>query len=249
MADKAIKAHLITGGQYHDIDYARLTLLQMLSTHEDIRTTVAMDYQDLSPLDHAACLITYTCNVVPDSAGVAKLSAFLERGGRWLALHGTNSLLALNENKRWYAPMDDSGFMALLGSQFAAHPPIEPYLVEVVKKDDPLIRGIDDFEVEGGDELYYMRIFGEIEVLMEAKAQGAARGFVEREWDADSRHPVMYRKSVGEGEIVYCTLGHRRGHYDLEPLLDFYPDIEKGAWDIAPYMEILNRCLIWAKGG
>ena len=243
-----IRAHLIAGGQYHDIDYARRTLLDMLSKHPEVRTTAAFDYSALEVLDASDFLVTYTCNVLPSAGAVASLRSFLENGGRWLALHGTNSILAQNEQGRWYAPEDKTGFVELLGSQFAAHPPIAPYRVEVQKPDDPLVSGLSDFEVEGGDELYYMRLFGEIDVIMDAASQGPAKGFVEREWPEGERHPVLYRKRVGEGEIVYFTLGHRRGHYDMAPLVNYYPTVEKGAWEIAPYMEILRRGIEWAKG-
>jgi type 1 glutamine amidotransferase len=248
MSGKAVHGHLIAGGQYHDIDHARLALLNILSEYPDIRMSVASNYTALDDLDRSAFLVTYTCNVAPTKSQVAALRVFLERGGRWLALHGTNSILAQNETGRWYAPEDETGFMALLGSQFAAHPPIAPYEVLVRKHKDPLVDGIGDFMVEGGDELYYMRLFGDADVILEAKAQGAARGFVERDWPEGASHPVLYRKRVGKGEIVYFTLGHRRGHYDMEPLLDYYPHVEKGAWEIAPYTEILRRGVAWARG-
>ena len=248
MPQKAIRAHLIAGGQYHDIDFARLSLLGLLSQYPEIRTTSASDYSSLHHLDRADFLVSYTCNVVPDAKAVHQLHCFLERGGRWLALHGTNSILAQNEAGRWYAREDKTGFVELLGSQFAAHPPIAPYRVDCTKPEDPLVSGIESFEVEGGDELYYMRMFGDVEVILDAAAQGPAKGFIEREWDENGRHPVLYRKRVGNGEIVYFTLGHRRGHYDMEPLLDYYQHIEKGAWEITPYQEILSRCVLWAKG-
>ena len=249
MAEQAIRAHLIVGGQYHDIDYARLELLNLLSTHDQVRTTTAFDYSSLVALEASDFLVTYTCNVLPAKEQVSALRSFLQRGGRWLALHGTNSILAQNEKGRWYAPEDETGFVELLGSQFAAHPPIAPYEVNVQKAEDPLVAGVSDFEVEGGDELYYMRLFGDIDIILDAKAQGSARGFVERDWPEDQSHPVLYRKRVGEGEIVYFTLGHRRGHYDMAPLIHYYPEVEKGAWEIAPYRKILERCIVWAKGG
>ncbi len=248
MNGAAIKAHLIAGGQYHDIDHARLSLLAMLAVHPDIRTTCATDYRSLSQIADAQFLVTYTCNVVPERDDVLRLKSFLERGGRWLALHGTNSILAQDENGRWFSPVDATGFMELLGSQFTAHPPISAYKVIARKTSDPLIDGIGDFDVEGGDELYYMRLFGDLDVIMDAAAQGPAKGFVERQWPEAGRHPVLYRKKVGAGEIVYFTLGHRRGHYDMAPLIDYYPQVEKGAWEIDAYKEILRRCLIWAKG-
>ncbi len=248
MTDKAIRAHMIAGGDYHDIDHARLVLLGLLAEHPEIRTTVTTDYASRDGFAGVDFLITYTCNVIPIRQEVAALTAFLQRGGRWLALHGTNSILAQNESGRWFAPEDRTGFVELLGSQFAAHPPIAPYKVLMRKADDPLVNGIGDFTVEGGDELYYMRLFGEIDILLEATSQGAARGFVEREWPDNVAHPVLYRKPVGLGEIVYFTLGHRRSHYDMAPLVEYYPAIEKGAWEISPFMEILRRSIRWAKG-
>lgn len=248
MEQPILRVHLIAGGQYHDIDYARSEILKSLHVEKAVRTTVAHSYDGLSVLEGTDLLITYTCNVVPTAEQVIELTAFLERGGRWLALHGTNSILKQNERGRWFAPEDDTGFMQLVGSQFAAHPPIEPYDVHVVKSGDPLVEGLGDFEVEGGDELYYMRLFGEMEVILDAAAAGSARGFIEREWPEGERHPVLYRKTVGAGEIVYFTLGHRRGHYDMEPLVSYYETEEKGAWEISPFRTILGRCIKWGLG-
>ncbi|MGF1544934.1 MAG: ThuA domain-containing protein [Parvularculaceae bacterium] len=249
MSDGPIHAALIAGGQYHDIDHPRATLLGALGENPRIRTRVFEDYSRLDALDEVAFLVTYTCNVAPDAAGVARLEAFLARGGRWLALHGTNSILAQNETGRWYAPEDATGFMALLGSQFAAHPPIKPYRVDIADPDDPLAAGLEAFDVEGGDELYYMRLFSEVDVVMDAAGQGPARGFVERDWPDDARWPILYRKRVGDGEIVYCALGHRRGHYDMAPLIDYYPETELGAWETPAFMEIVRRGIAWGAGG
>jgi len=237
--------YLITGGQYHDIDYARLALLSLLAEHACARVRVAADYTQLDALETTDALISYSCNIIPPAAQMPHLTEFLKKGGKWLALHGTNSILAQNAEGRWFAPEDETGFMALLGSQFAAHPPIAPYDIKIEKPNDPLLEGLGDFTVEGGDELYYMRLFGEIEVLLSAKSQGAARGFVERTWDENASHPVLYRKKYGKGEIVYFTLGHRRGHYDMRPLIDYYPEIEHGAWENETYMEILRRAIAW----
>lgn len=248
-AGAAVRGVFVAGGLYHDIDYARRSLLDALAAHERVRVDVNASYIDLDALDGAAFLVTYTCNIVPSKDGVRRIERFLERGGRWLALHGTNSVLAQNEAGRWFAPEDESGFMTLIGSQFAAHPPIAPYPVRVVAADDPLTRGVKDFVVEGGDELYYLRRFGDVDVLLDAAAQGPAKGFVERDWRDGERHPVLYRKRVGAGAIVWFSLGHRRGHYDMAPLMPFYPTIEKGAWELDVYRDILDRCLAWAIDG
>ena len=35
--------------------------------------------------------------------------------------------------------------------------------------------------------------------------------------DAPGTHPVFYIKNHGAGAVLYLTLGHCRGHYDLQP--------------------------------
>ena len=59
--------------------------------------------------------------------------------------------------------------------------------------------------------------------------------------------PVMYLHDVGKGQVLYLTLGHCRGHYDMQPLLDYYPTVERGSWELPVYHELLKRGLAWAK--
>ena len=49
------------------------------------------------------------------------------------------------------------------------------------------------------------------------------------------------------GMVVYNTLGHCRGHYDLPGIQDFYPNPEKCAWNYPVYYELLRRGITWAK--
>ena len=56
MAENAIRAYLVAAGDYHDIDYARLELLKLLSENALIRTTVASDYSDLEAINNSAPL-------------------------------------------------------------------------------------------------------------------------------------------------------------------------------------------------
>ena len=44
---------------------------------------------------------------------------------------------------------------------------------------------------------------------------------------SDATHPVLCTKRVGALEILYLTLGHCRGHYDLAPIADFNPIVER----------------------
>lgn len=239
-----VDAHFIAAGQYHDIDFARLELLKLLAEHPHVRTTVAMDYGDTARLDACRFLVTYTCNVMPSAEELAAIRRFLERGGRWLALHGTNSILRFTEDGRVDCPDERPDVMELLGTQFMAHPPIGKFAVEVTGGDHPLTRSIADFEIV--DELYMSETRAPIDVLMQTRFAGKAERFMRSDWDDTA--PILYLRSVGEGAILYNTLGHCRGHHDLVELTPFYPHPERCAWEYPVYYEMLRRGLRWALG-
>ena len=90
---KRLDVVLVAGGKYHDIDFARLELLKLLAEDERIRTRVYEDYSNLHAISNADFLITYTCDVRPTLEQQKVLRDFVANGKRWLALHGTNSIL------------------------------------------------------------------------------------------------------------------------------------------------------------
>jgi type 1 glutamine amidotransferase len=244
MAGKRVNVYLICGGKYHDIDFARLELLKLLGEHEQLRVRVAADYQDCAAIESADVLITYTCEVAPSSPEEEALAGYLAAGKRWFALHGTNSVLKYLKGKGWDAPDTAPRFMDMLGSQFAAHPPIAPYRVTVSKPDHPLVRGIGPFDAD--DELYLCRFRADVEVLLETRFSGSTPGFVDKEWPDDVARPVLYLRRLPAGEVLYFTLGHARGRYDMQPLMQEYPQIERGSWKSPEFYEILRRGICWA---
>jgi type 1 glutamine amidotransferase len=56
----------------------------------------------------------------------------------------------------------------------------------------------------------------------------------------------MYLHPVGQGTVLYLTLGHCRGKWDMRPLMDEYPVVERGAWELPVYHELLKRGIAWA---
>jgi type 1 glutamine amidotransferase len=238
-----IDAYLVCGGKYHDIDYARLELLKLLAEHEDVRTKVAQDYRDTEAIAGSDFLVTYTCDVRPSEPEQQALRDFVEGGGRWLALHGTNSVLVFDGTPPFQTPRSHPLFMDTLGSQFLGHPPIAPYTVTPCS-DDPLVADLEPFETD--DELYLCEYHGKLEPLLETRFTGKAPGFAEEDWPDDAPRWVMYRKEVGQGAVLYLTLGHCRGHHDMRPLMDHYPQVERGAWELAVFHELLRRSLRWA---
>lgn len=240
MADnKVVHVYLVAAGDYHDIDFARLELLKLLAEHENVRTQVAADYHDLEAIGESDFLITYTCNLIPTEEEQVALKDYVEAGKRWFALHGTNSILKFLEDGRVDAPEIAPVLMSTLGTQFIAHPPIAPYKVRVADPDHELVRDIAEFETD--DELYLSRIHGDLHMLLESEYTGPAVGFVEDDWPTDEPRPVYYINRVGEGEVLYLNLGHCRGHYDMQPMIEYYPNIERGSWDKPEYYELLRR--------
>jgi type 1 glutamine amidotransferase len=238
-----LRALLVCGGRFHDFDFARLELLKLLAENPEVRTRVAEDYADLEAIRDADFLVTYTCDVKASEGEQQALADFVSAGGRWLALHGTNSVMELTQ-QGVRAPRTHPLLMQTLGSQFIAHPPVGPFHVRVSQPGHPLVAGIEDFEVE--DELYLCELHGERELLLEARFTGRAPGFVEADWPDAAPRPVLYLRRVGRGEVLYNTLGHCRGRYDMRPIMDVYPRVERCAWEKPVFYELLRRGLAWA---
>jgi type 1 glutamine amidotransferase len=160
--------------------------------------------------------------------------------------------------------------MAMLGSQFLAHPPIAPYRVEISDPEHPLVAGLEPFDAD--DELYLCEYHGANQALLHTHFRGESPGFVDRVWpapaagpadgggsadgsgsadaaggaDADDRQLVLYLHAHAGGEVLYCTLGHCRGRYDMRPMIADYPHVERGSWKLPIYHELLRRGIRWA---
>ena len=125
-----IDVTLVSGGMYHDIDFARRQLLDLLGEHDEFRVRVQPDYEDTSGIAASSILVSYTCNLRPSLDAQQQIRSWVESGGRWVALHGTNSALDVGTPNGVDSPRVFPLWADTLGSQFVAHPPIMPYLVE-----------------------------------------------------------------------------------------------------------------------
>ena len=58
---------------------------------------------------------------------------------------------------------------------------------------------------------------------------------------------MLYLRPIGQGAVLYLTLGHCRGHYDMQPFVDYWPEKQKCAWELPVFYELLRRGISWGK--
>ncbi len=224
-------ANLICGSpaRNHDFDFSRLRLLDVLYAAGDIRTDVAQNYDDSAAIERGDLLVSYTSQVPVGDAECATLRRFLERGGRWFAIHASNSV------------RDNPHLPGILGSRFITHPPYMRFPVSVSRPEDRLLAGIGPFEVD--DEIYVIEHSDDIEVLLHTRWGGEALGG--RQVEVGDR-PLMYRRRVGDGDVLYLALGHCNRPFDT-PFPDGRPQPERrGPWELSVYKELIRRGVAWA---
>ena len=186
--DQLVDVYLVCNAKYHDTNFARLELLKLLGENEDIHTRVADSFSDIDGIKASRLLLTYTCDLRPTEAEQEGLAEFLEAGGKWFALHATNSILEFTENGV-DAPETAPDVMELLGGQFMAHPPLQPFPVKTEAEEHPLVKGIGEF-IASDEEQYLCKMHGEYELLMYSEFSGTCDGWVNSDFNDEEKRPV-----------------------------------------------------------
>ena len=251
--------YLITGGRFHDTNFAKQELLRLIQQLDVSCIEVGSDFSETKQILDSDFLITYTCDVRPTVNQQKTLKKFIERGGRWFALHGTNSLLDFDTTNGPieafgvtipgfpFAPNLAPDYMKLLGTRFVTHPPIQPFEVTVTQPNHPLVHGITDFITE--DEPYCCEIVADINILLASRYDGKSMSELPEGWEnPEAVHPQMYLRELGDGEILYLMLGHCCGQFDMQPIMDEC-DTVKCNWDLPVYYTLLERGLAWGVSG
>jgi len=247
---------LVVGGRYHDVNRVRLDLLTLLAERDEAYVHVAADFADLDVLATADLLVSYTCDVRTTDEQDKALAAFLDRQGRWFALHGTNAFIEFDTSSgpitgeggivipgRYLTPDLRPAFTGLLGSRFLAHPAIQRFRVHVSEPRHPLVADLADFEVT--DEAYCCEFTTDVEVLLETTVSSRTMRKVPAAVDdASVGRPLLYLRRRGKGEVLYLTLGHARGRWDMQPLMEEC-SVDRGPWESAEFLEVVRRGLSW----
>ena len=266
------RAHLVAGGfprhswAGHDIDFVRHHLLSLLQAHPGVVTTVAQDFADLADwLPEAQLLVTYVAGPYPQGETLEALRAWIEGGGRWLALHGTSGGRAVPlEDGRPGRTMMRLPHHELLGAFFLNHPPIRRFSVDVRDSEHPITEGVPDrFEVM--DELYLLELLAPdaSQVLLstaDLPADDPAPKTFGFSYDEDTSvgedgrtRALGYVRTLGRGEVAYIGLGHcHTPSTNIQPFVDASVDPEgktplefKGPWESEAFQRLVRNGIDW----
>lgn len=128
----------------------------------------------------------------------------------------------------WHGGMGDAfrasvDYQFMVGGQFVAHPGgIIDYEVRIVKPEDPLTAGIDNFRLRS--EQYYMHVDPGNEVLAVTLFSGEHCPWIE-----GCVMPVAWKRHYGRGRVFYSSLGHVAADFRVPEVL-----------------ELTRRGLLWA---
>ena len=264
------RVHLVTGGfppgstAGHDMDYARLKLLQMLHETRDLTVTTANDFQDIERwLPGTDLLVTYVAGPFPAGAGNDALADWLEKGGRWLALHGTSGGRAVKteHDGRPVRKMVKGAHHETLGCFFLNHPPLRRFEVAVAGS-HRVTEGLPRrFAVD--DELYLIELTdpaaSRILLTTELETDPSPQGFgffydEDTALQADGKTRVLgYARAVGRGEVVYIGLGHCHVGRDgsrspVDASIDpdgVMPPTFHGVWENDTFAHLLRNGIAW----
>jgi len=100
-------------------------------------------------------------------------------------------------------------YQFMCGGQWVAHPgDIIDYRVNVLRRDDPVMQDIDDFDYRS--EQYYMHVDPSNEVLATTTFSG-----VHAAWIAGVVMPVVWKRRHGQGRVFYSSLGHVAAEFEV----------------------------------
>jgi len=128
----------------------------------------------------------------------------------------------------WHGGMGDSfrnntEYQFMVGGQWVAHPGgVIHYRVNIINHDDPITRGVADFDMHS--EQYYMHVDPSNEVLATTTFRGDHCS-----WIDGVVMPVVWKRRWGAGRVFYSSLGHVAADFDV-------PEAQ----------EIMKRGMLWA---
>lgn len=114
----------------------------------------------------------------------------------------------------WHGGAGDSfrnstEYQFMVGGQWVAHPGgVIDYEVNITKPDDPIVAGLQDFEMNS--EQYYMHTDPSNEVLATTTFSGEHAPWIE-----GTVMPVVWKRMWGQGRVFFSSVGHVAKDFDV----------------------------------
>jgi len=224
------KAFALIGDRYHNSDYIRTGLSKTLCEGLELDIDFSDDIHLLSgeTLTHYPLLIVFRDGMIwPDGYGLGApypgydpnaqgtlsdpptpelepssvqwikaeqgraVRAFVEEGGAALFYH----------NSTYISPGSED-FRHVQGSITEGHPPVRPYKVQIVDRDHPITRDVQDFVLT--DEQHYMHYDKEPEHVLAVSINEDGHTFKE----LGVRCEAAWAYEYGRGRVCYLAPGH-----------------------------------------
>jgi hypothetical protein len=262
------RVHVVAGGYPegalggHDMDYARLRLLELLE-ERGLLATVGNDFSDVHRwLPGTRLLISYVAGPFLNDDQNRFVRRWLDDGGHWLGLHGTSGGKAARVGDGRRRRMVKTSHHDTLGGFFLSHPPTRKFRVDVADRGHALTRDVPD-SFETIDEPYMIEIQhpSETQLLLTAELgpdnSPPGTGFV---YDKDTAlqpdgktRALGYTRDIGKGGVTYIALGHCHSPASqARPNVDSSLDeagVETGVlrttWESDAYMQLLRNAISW----
>ena len=264
-----IRVHLVAGGfppgQHagHDMDYARVQILQALQSNEDVHVTVSNDFTDCDKwICDCQFLITYTAGPYADDDQTGVIQDWMNEGGRWLALHGSSGGKAVRVGDKGMRRWVKTSYHEALGSFFLTHPPIREFTINVDDADHPLTRGLPaSFQIQ--DEPYMIEVLHPDTQVLLTSTDIKAPQYVAEIYGEDTtllpdgkKRALGYVRQVGKGAVAYFASGHCHSPTtNVQVTVDNSIDPEhvvplhfRGAWNNDAFRQILTNAIEWGTG-
>lgn len=201
-----VKVLIVTGVDYpgHPWRTQAVELRKAFAAQERIDVRLAEDIEILATdliFDYDVLMLNFK-NYDPlkrEKAAKENLVRFINEGGGLMYFHFTCGAF-----EKW--PQFEQIAGRIWNPDFRGHDPYQEFTVNIVRKEHPVMKGINDFKIT--DELYTCLDGNrEIEVLAEAKSSVD-----------DKMYPIAFVLSQGQGRAFHTVLGHDAKAFDAPEL-------------------------------
>lgn len=187
------KLHILymAGGSWHDHLGVASVLRRFLEVRHEYHITYTEDFGVFTrPLEAYDVILM---NGMPNSMTDEQFNGFsdaIKKGKPLLGLHSATAALKRdNDHKAIYT--------SIIGADFAKHPPIHTFPVEVKESEHPIVQNIGNFTIY--DEMYFFKDFAD-----------GSYTIIQAEHE-EKKTPIAWTRRYGKGKVFYTSLGHGVG--------------------------------------